>query len=317
MQLQNRELALPALAAPEIRPAECDTATLRRHVISGDWTPINNGKCTLTDLGLRHNGNGLVWLHSGVSVHEADSDTGLTGSDKVSHEYHRGLRTDNGLNSKDYFGFVHLHKIDDYCLNILTNSSARAIFEQRKDGKALSTFALQFSVKERKKAADGWALYRNPTQPDKYTVFDTKRYSGLASVYERKGWNREPVNYFSHIIRDNAEFSKLMRRLGYIQVRSRKITGLLETFWLYRSTRHELAKDTPLRTDKGLSKKAFIPFVQASERERFGFKRIPIDGKWLHVYADHIRFLTKKRIRIDGRQLTGYTAKGIPVQMLG
>ncbi|MEN3257442.1 hypothetical protein AAH678_01180 [Sodalis endosymbiont of Spalangia cameroni] len=217
MQLQNRELALPALAAPEIRPAECDTATLRRHVISGDWTPINNGKCTLTDLGLRHNGNGLIWLHSGVSVHEADSDTGLTGSDKVSHEYHRGLRPDNRLNNKDYFGFVHPNKIDDYCLNILTNSAARAIFEQRKDGKPLATFALQFSVNERKKAADGWVLYRNPIQPDKYTVFDSKRYPGLASVYERKGWNREPVNYFTKIIRDNAEFSKLMVRFGECQ----------------------------------------------------------------------------------------------------
>ncbi len=60
MQLQKRELALPALAAPEIRPAESDIPTLRRHVVSGDWTPINNGTCTLTDLGLQHNGNGLV-----------------------------------------------------------------------------------------------------------------------------------------------------------------------------------------------------------------------------------------------------------------
>lgn len=290
-------------------------AILRRQVISGDWTPINNGTCTLTDLGLRHNGNGLVWLHSGVSVHEADSDTGLTGSDKVSHEYHRGLRTGNGLNSNDYFCFVHPHKIDDYCLNILTNSAAHAIFEQRKDGKPLATFALQFSVNERKKAADGWALYRNPIQPDKYTVFDTKCYPGLASVYERKGWDREPVNYLAKIIRDNAEFSKLMGRLGYVRVRTRKITGLLETFWLYRSTRHELTKDAPFRTDNQLYKKTFIPFVQASERERLGFKRIPIDGKWLYVYADHVRLLKKKRIRIDGRQLTGYTARTVKLEV--
>ncbi|CAK8741669.1 hypothetical protein SODG_004986 [Sodalis praecaptivus] len=174
---------------------------------------------------MRHNGNGLVWLHSGVSVHAADSDTGLTGSDKVSHEYHRGFLPGNRLNNKDYFGFVHPNKIDDYCLNILSNSPARVIFEQRKDGKPLTTFALQFSVNERKKAADGWVLYRNPTQPDKYSVFDTKHYPALASVYERKGWNREPVNYFTQIIRDNAEFSKLMARLGYVQVRTRKITG--------------------------------------------------------------------------------------------
>ncbi|CAK8737927.1 hypothetical protein SODG_001641 [Sodalis praecaptivus] len=245
MQLQKRELALPALAAPEIRPAESDTATLRRHVISGDWTPINNGTCTLTNLGLRHNGNGLVWLHSGVSIHEADSDTGLTGSDKVSHEYHGGLRAYNTLNNKDYFVFVHPEKIDDYCLNILSNSSSCHRFSHRKDGKPLATFALQFSINERKKAADGWVLYRNPTQPDKYTVFDTKCYPALASVYEHKGWNRESVNYFAQIIRDNAEFSKLMGRLGYVPVRTRKINGKWETFWLYRSSRKEFTGNTP------------------------------------------------------------------------
>ncbi|CAK8743479.1 hypothetical protein SODG_006615 [Sodalis praecaptivus] len=255
MQLQKRELALPALAAPEIWPAERHIATLRRHVISGDWTPINNGTCTLTDLSLRHNGNDLVWLHSGVSVHEADSDTGLAGSDKVSHEYHEGVCPGNILKNKDYFGFVHLHKIDDYCLNILTNSAARAIFEQRKDGKPLATFALQFSVTERKKAADGWALYRNPIQPDKYTVFDTKRYPGLASVYERKGWNRESIDYVASIIINDAEFSRLMGRLGYVKIRTRKITGKKETFWLYRSHVREFDDRSKKQRDKGYARK--------------------------------------------------------------
>jgi hypothetical protein len=32
---------------------------------------------------LRHNGNGLVWLRSGVSVHEADHDAGISGKDKT------------------------------------------------------------------------------------------------------------------------------------------------------------------------------------------------------------------------------------------
>ncbi|MGL9724360.1 hypothetical protein [Sodalis sp. (in: enterobacteria)] len=164
-----------------------------------------------------------------------------------------------------------------------------------------------------------WADQKWSTIPrsylDKYTVFDTKRYPALASVYERKGWNHESVNYFAHIIRDNAEFSKLMGRLGYVRVRTRKITGLLETFWLYRSTRHELTKDAPLRTDNQLYKKAFIPLVQASERERFGFKRIPLDGKWLYVYADHIRFLTPKRHRVDGVRVQGYTAKTVQLEV--
>ncbi|MEN3260981.1 hypothetical protein AAH678_19950 [Sodalis endosymbiont of Spalangia cameroni] len=295
--------------------------TLRRQVISGDWTPINNGTCTLTDLGLRHNGNGLVWLHSGVSMHEADSDTGLTGSDKVSHEYHEGVCPGNILNNKDYFGFVHPHKIDDYCLNILTNSAARAIFEQRKDGKPLATFALQFSVSERKKAADGLALYRNPIQPDKYTIFDTKRYPGLASVYERKGWDRESIDYVASIIINDAEFGRLMGRLGYVKIRTRKITGKKEIFWLYRSHARELDDHSKKRRDKGVCpertapRKALQPFVQASERERFGFKRIPIDGKWLYVYVDHIRFLTPKRHRVDGIRVQGYTAKTVKLEV--
>lgn len=107
-----------------------------------------------------------------------------------------------------------------------------------------------------------------------------------------------------------------MTRLDYVSIRIRKITGRFESFWIYR-TRSQGLLDEGVRADKQLSKKTFIPLVQVSERERFGFKRIPVDGKWLHVYADHIRFLTKKRVRIDGRQLTGYTAKDISVEMLG
>ncbi|OIV46758.1 hypothetical protein BK025_09205 [Sodalis sp. TME1] len=316
MQLQNRELSLPALAVPEIRPAECDIATLRRHVISGDWTPINTGTCTLTDLGLRHNGNGLVWLHSGVSVHEADSDTGLKGSDKVSHEYHRGLCAYNILKDNELLSFVHHHKIDDYCLNILVNSSACTRFEQRRNGKALSTFALKIDSDVRRKSTDGWFVFQNPRQSDKYELLDTKRYSGLAKNYQRLGWHRHSVDYLTGIFKNDAEFSRLMTRLGYVSIRTRKITGRFESFWVYR-IRGKGLLDEGVCADKRLSKNAFIPFVQASERERFGFKRIPIDGKWLHVYADHIRFLTKKRIRIDGRQLTGYTAKGISMEMLG
>uniref|UniRef100_A0A3B0MMH9 Uncharacterized protein n=1 Tax=Arsenophonus endosymbiont of Trialeurodes vaporariorum TaxID=235567 RepID=A0A3B0MMH9_9GAMM len=66
---------------------DCNIFNLRKAVISGNWSVINNGICTLTDLGLRHNGNGLVWLNSGISVHEADSDIDLTGQDKQSYDY--------------------------------------------------------------------------------------------------------------------------------------------------------------------------------------------------------------------------------------
>ncbi|EDT7791221.1 hypothetical protein B4Q45_002754 [Salmonella enterica subsp. enterica serovar Horsham] len=36
-----------------------DISDIRKQVISGDWSPINRGEYTLTDLGLRHNGNPL------------------------------------------------------------------------------------------------------------------------------------------------------------------------------------------------------------------------------------------------------------------
>ncbi|BAE75106.1 hypothetical protein SG1831 [Sodalis glossinidius str. 'morsitans'] len=226
MQLQNRELALPALAAPEIRPAERDIATLRRHVISGDWTPINNGTCTLTDLGLRHNGNGLVWLHSGVSAHETDSDTGLAGSDKVSHEYHEGVCADNKLKYKGLLSFVQPRKLDDYCLNILINSSACTRFKQRRNGKPLSTFALQIDLGVRRKATDGWFVFQNPHQSDKYELLDTKRYSGLAKNYQRLDWHRYSVDYLTGIFRNDAEFSRLMTLLGYVSIRTKNYRAL-------------------------------------------------------------------------------------------
>ncbi|CAA2929412.1 hypothetical protein ARSQ2_00499 [Arsenophonus endosymbiont of Bemisia tabaci Q2] len=70
---------------------------IREAVISGNWSAVNNGTCTLTDLGLRYNGNGLVWLNSGISVHEAESDTGLTAQDKQSYDYHSEVCQANRL----------------------------------------------------------------------------------------------------------------------------------------------------------------------------------------------------------------------------
>ncbi|SPP32676.1 hypothetical protein ARAF_3068 [Arsenophonus endosymbiont of Aleurodicus floccissimus] len=68
-----------------------EAQAIREAVISGNWSASHNGTCTLTDLGLIHNSNGLVWLNSGVSVHEADSDTGFTGGYKKSYEYQVSL----------------------------------------------------------------------------------------------------------------------------------------------------------------------------------------------------------------------------------
>ncbi|WP_280631891.1 hypothetical protein [Arsenophonus nasoniae] len=44
------------------------------------------------------------------------------------------------------------------------------------------------------------------------------------------------------------------------------------------------------------------------------FKHILVDGEYRYVYEDHIHFLTKKRQRIAGKQLTGYTAKGVEMR---
>ncbi|STT63908.1 Uncharacterised protein [Klebsiella pneumoniae] len=76
---------MPSTGRDSLTPvaSQHDISANRKQVIAGDWSPINRGEFTLADLGLRHNGNGLVWLRSGVSVHEADHDAGISGKDKT------------------------------------------------------------------------------------------------------------------------------------------------------------------------------------------------------------------------------------------
>lgn len=302
------------LAQPEI--GQQDISDIRKQVISGDWSPINRGDYTLTDLGLRHNGNGLVWLRSGVSVHEADCDEGFSGLEKVSSEYHAPLRPDNLLKGKHGMEFVHAQYIDNYCHNIISSSTAWREFTHRKSGQRLATFAVQVNPQERKQAASGWYIWRNPDQRDKYALLNVKLHAGLTGEYERRGWTRESIDYLNRVIRDNAEFSRLMVRLGYVQVRTRKITGQKETFWLYRSSHRELADDTPLRPKDPAPYKASSPVVQTMTKPHPWFKCVALDGKWQFVYADHIRFLTKKRHRVDGVRVQGYTAGGLKVEVL-
>ncbi|WP_063657179.1 hypothetical protein [Candidatus Arsenophonus triatominarum] len=103
---------------------------LRKAVTSGNWLAINNGICTLTDLGLRHDGNGLVWLNSGISVHEADSDIGLTGQDKKSYDYHSEVRTTNRLKNNDYYEFVQYAKQPTKAFkHILVDGEYRYVYE--------------------------------------------------------------------------------------------------------------------------------------------------------------------------------------------
>lgn len=231
MKLKNTALTGgDGLAHPKISPDEL--TEIRLHVISGDWTAINNRVCTLTDLGLRHNGGGLVWLSSGVSVHQADHDTGVSGKDKT-------VGSVNGL-----------------------------------------------PIQLVRQWAEFW----------------TKQ-SFAVSV---------PTELRRQHYPDDAEFGKAMREAGYVPVRTKQITGKEARFWLYRKTGN----------DKGLSligdnkNNELFHFVQASEKPKKAFKRVAVDGKWLFVYEDHIRFLTKKRVRVDGKQVTGYTAKGVRLEVL-
>lgn len=112
--------------------------------------------------------------------------------------------------------------------------------------------------------------------------------------------------------RNDADFSRAMKAAGYVSVRTTQLTGKQESFWLYRKT----------GSDKGVCKSEVIKnnmlphYVQVSEQPKKAFKCVAVDGKWLHVYADHIRFLTKKRVRVEGKQVMGYTAKGLLVEVL-
>lgn len=264
--------------------------TTRKAVISGDWTEINNGHCTLADLGLRHNGSGLVWLRSGVSVWDADCDTATAST----------IDTDDGD-----------------CLRIMTLSPAWREYWHRNDGKALTTFAVQVLTNERQEAFDGWVVYRHPQQADKYTLMHEGRDKHLIHEYTKRGWKSESTHALSLRVKSNIEFGRLMMRLGYIQIRTRQITGRKETFWLYRSMAKKLSSGKKsLCPQETTQHKACSVVVQTMTKPHPWFKHVALDGKWQYVYADHIRFLTKKRHRVDGVRVQGYTAKGVPVEVL-
>ncbi|KMJ45310.1 hypothetical protein AB204_09560 [Xenorhabdus khoisanae] len=307
--MQSKNVALNGQGLSHAENSQNDILSIRKAVISGDWSSINKGIFTLTDLGLRHNGQGLVWLNSGVSVHDAESDTGLTGKDKQSHEYHSEVCSVNYLNSGNYYGFVQLKDIDSYALNIITSISSE--YHTRKDGTPLATFALLIEQKQRKQAVDNWVLFRSPSQPDKYTILNKQHHHELEKCYQAKGWKREPLEHLSKLLRNDAEFSKLMHRLGYIKARTRQITGVYQMFWIYRHK--EKGFKEVCSTEKPKNNK-ITPFVQYIKRPINTFKRIAVDGQWLYVYADHIRFLTKKRHRVKGVRVQGYTANGIEMR---
>ncbi|EHW1126888.1 hypothetical protein FTI00_004263 [Salmonella enterica subsp. enterica serovar London] len=315
-----------------------DILEVRRQVISGDWSPINRGEYTLTDLGLRHNGNGLVWLRSGVSVHEADHDEGFSGKVRVSFDYHEGVCPARPEDGAGFSRGVHSHKVDSYCLHILTSSPSWVEYWHRNDGKALTTFAAQVLTNERQEAFDGWVIYRHPQQMDKYTVIHEERDKYLIQEYVKRGWKCESTYELSLLVKNDAEFGRLMARLGYVKVRTRKITGKKESFWLYRSAEKGLgAADKQPKVDASYAavvrrvsrgkqevcpqdpalRKASAVTVQASETERFAFKRVAVDGCYLWVYADHIRFLKKIRTRVNGKQVQGYSAKGVNIAVDG
>ncbi|EIA0558106.1 hypothetical protein VC585_09890 [Citrobacter freundii] len=111
---------------------------------------------------------------------------------------------------------------------------------------------------------------------------------------------------------NDAVFSKAMRNAGYVPVRTRRLTGKLASVWLYRVT----GNDKGVCTAEPAPRKASAPVVQTMTKPHPWFKRVALDGKWQHVYADHIRFLAKKRHRVDGVRVQGYTAGGLTVEVI-
>ncbi|MGQ8887175.1 hypothetical protein [Serratia sp. TSA_105.2] len=230
MKLKNTAILGQGQTRPKISLDEL--TKIRRHVISGDWSAINAGICTLADLGLRHSGGGLVWLRSGVSVHQADYDAGVLGKDKTAGSV-------NGL--------------------------PLAMVRQWKEYQTKRSFAVSIPAELRRR-------------------------------------------YYS----DDAAFGNAMRDAGYVPVRTRKLTGKKESFWLYRAT----GKDKGVCPAEPAQCKGYGVVVQTMTKPHPWFKRVALDGKWQNVYADHIRFLTKKRHRVDGVRVQGYTAGELKVEVL-
>ncbi|HHQ6573142.1 TPA: hypothetical protein ACSTLY_000284 [Serratia fonticola] len=132
-------------------------------------------------------------------------------------------------------------------------------------------------------------------------------------------WNKQsfavsvPTELRRQYYPDDAVFGKAMREAGYVPVRTRQLTGNLNWFWLYRKGGNDKGVGTVIRNKNN----ELCHFVQVSDKSRKAFKRVAVDGKWLFVYDDHIRFLIRKRVRVDGKQVTGYTAKGVRLEVLG
>lgn len=122
-----------------------------------------------------------------------------------------------------------------------------------------------------------------------------------------------PANIRRQYYPDDSAFSVAMRKAGYVPVRTRKLTGKDGRFWLYRVT----GKDKGVVALVPANSKACGLFVQVSHKPRYGYNEVALDGKLLHVYGDHIRLLTKKRVRVNGKQVQGYTAKGLRVEVVG
>lgn len=121
-----------------------------------------------------------------------------------------------------------------------------------------------------------------------------------------------PVELRRQYYPDDATFGKAMREAGYTPVRTRKLTGKKDSFWLYRVT----GNDKGVCPAEPVPHKASVPVVQTISKPHPWFKRVALDGKWQHVYADHIHLLTKKRHRVDGVRVQGYTAAGLTVEVI-
>lgn len=317
--MKNSNMAISRDGHPYAQNQELDINCVRQNVISGDWSAINNRLFTLTDLGLRHNGTTLVWAKSGDPVREVDHEAGFKGTYAVSDDYHAKLDGQRPLETYVLVRCVHAHKIDDLCFGILHKSGAMIEYTHRIDGRRLSTHAFRIPAQGKQRAFDGYFIFRSPTDKHQYLVLHKDRDSAIVSDCLSRGWSSESAYELSLVVGTNAEFGLFMQRCGYAQIFTRKITGKFERLWVYRGNRKSKQYDDilPSVSQESSNDKAYSVVVQLSHKPRKSFKPVSLDGQNVYVYDDHVRFLTKKRHRVNGVRVQGYTAKGLTVEVMG
>lgn len=295
-----------------------DISLARRDVINGNWTVINDRTYTLTGLGLRHNGSGLVWAKSGESVRKVDHDTGFSGAYAISDDYHAKLDGKRPLETYVLTRGVHAHKVDDLCFGVLHRSGAMIEYTHRSNGARLATHAVRIPNHDKQHAFKGFYIFRSPSDEHYYMLLHEELDRTIIEACLSQGYSCESTYELSLVVATAHEFSLFMERCGYIPIQTRQITGKQERFWVYRGNRKSKGHDEILAPapQEVAPRKVCSRVVQLSHKPRKAFKPVALDGQNVYIYDDHERFLTKKRHRVNGIRVQGYTAKGLTVEVI-